>query len=204
MDGDKLIAAIPLFMYLGFGLVYGFCGYRFLKTMLIILGAFLGLGAGMLTAALLFHGNGIALVLLGLIGALAGALLFTFVYNLAMFAAGFAGGALFAPLLLRAIRIHSDSLAGGTVVLLCGVVCGLLALVLEKEIMILFSAAIGAVVATVSLHLLLRYRFPIDPGDVAKAYTRAFSSTWWLLLALLIGGAWYQWRRKSGASSASG
>tara|TARA_B100000609_G_scaffold158342_1_gene129706 strand:- start:202 stop:807 length:606 start_codon:yes stop_codon:yes gene_type:complete len=195
MSSEAVLASLPILFYVCFGLFYCLAGARFLKVMLIILGVAFGMGLGMLIAAALIGGNPIGTLICGLLGAICGGLLFHFIYKLGVFSAGFAAGSFIAPLLPPLLSLKSGSLGAWAVVFLTSVVVGLLALLLEKQIMIVLSSVAGAVIACVSLHLLLEQDFPAKPDDIADAWEQTFHETWWLVFPLMAAGLIVQSRR---------
>ncbi len=194
MSSFDLVAATPLLLYLTFGLVYCFFGYRFIKGMLIAFGCFAGLAIGLQLGYALLPESPLGLLVLGALGAVAGAILFALVFKLALFSAGFAAGSILAPVLVSILRLELGSAPSLVIVALSGLVVGMIALLLERQVMILISAALGAVVTTVSTQMLIARTVRLDSDHLRAAYERAFTSTWWLLLILFGLGAIFQWR----------
>ena len=163
------------------GLLYCFLGYRLFRIVLgvtgfVLAGSVAGAFAGWLT-----HGKLIYMAVAGLLGGIAGAVALSFLYKVGVFCLGVLAGALIAQDLLGAWP--DDWVA--SVVLGAGVFGGLCALVFERPIMTLATAAIGAYLTVQGLaFFVLGSRglgpFPSAAGEHAARYVLL---AFWAVLA---------------------
>ncbi|NUM54743.1 MAG: TMEM198/TM7SF3 family protein [Candidatus Hydrogenedentes bacterium] len=128
--------AIAIFV----GTLYCFLGYRTLKVIICLTGFILAGGMAATLGAYFGQGNYWIAVAAGLIGGLCGAAALIFLFKLGLFMLGMLATALVAHMLLLG-RPESWIVFA---VLGAGVLGGLLAVALEKFIVILATAAIGA------------------------------------------------------------
>jgi len=128
--------AIAIFI----GTLYCFLGYRTLKFIICLTGFLLAGGMAGLLGAYFSHGNYMVAGIAGIIGGLCGAAALIFVYKLGLFMLGMFATALAAHIFLLG-RPESWM---GLAVLAAGVVGGLLTVAMEKLIVILATAVIGA------------------------------------------------------------
>jgi hypothetical protein len=128
--------AIAIFV----GTLYCFLGYRTLKFIICMTGFLLAGGMAGVLGAYFGHGNPWAITIAGIVGGLCGAAALLFVYRLGLFMLGLFATALAAHMFLLG-RPESWIMFA---VLGAGVVGGLLAVALEKLIVILATSAIGA------------------------------------------------------------
>lgn len=128
--------AIAIFV----GTLYCFLGYRTLKFVICMTGFILAGGMAGALGAYFGQGNPWVVVVAGLIGGLCGAAALIFVYKLGLFMLGMLATALAAHIFLLG-RPESWIMFA---VLGAGIVGGLLAVALEKIIVILATSAIGA------------------------------------------------------------
>lgn len=122
------------------GTLYCFLGYRTLKFIICLTGFILAGGMAAALGGYFGQGNPWGILVAGLIGGLCGAAALVFVYKLGLFMLGMLATALAAHMILLG-RPESWIVFA---VLGAGVVGGLLAVALEKIIVILATSAIGA------------------------------------------------------------
>lgn len=128
--------AIAIFI----GTLYCFLGYRTLKFVICMTGFLLAGGMATALGAYFAHGNPWITIFCGAIGGLCGAAALLFLFKLGLFMLGLFATALAAHIFLLGRPEPWILIA----VLGAGVAGGLLAVVLEKFIVILATAAIGA------------------------------------------------------------
>lgn len=131
---------------LAWGILDCFFGYRVFKLTIAVLGGFAGALAGHALAALAQLDSTGALVAM-VIGGLAGAGLAFLLYLAAVFFAGFCFGLTLGILLLAPFE-HAVAVIGGTVL---GLIGGLVAVKLQKALIILSTALLGAFRAVLAL-----------------------------------------------------
>jgi len=122
------------------GTLYCFLGYRALKFMLGLTGFILAGASATAIAYMLSNGEPIAMAIVGAIGGIAGAMALFFVYKLGVFCLGGLGG------LIAAVHILQGRPESWVIWAIIGgaVVGGLLALLLERFVLTLATALIGA------------------------------------------------------------
>ena len=128
--------AIAIFV----GTLYCFLGYRTLKFVICMTGFILAGAMGGALGLYFGHGNVWVAIITGALGGLCGAAALIFIYRLGLFMLGLLATALAAHILLLG-RPEPWIMAA---VLGAGVIGGLLAVALEKLIVILATSAIGA------------------------------------------------------------
>jgi hypothetical protein len=133
------------------GILYCFLGYRFLKLMIALTGFALAAIAAGLLMAWLTHINTIAVAVAGFIGGMAGAMFTVFVFRAGIFCLGMLGAALIAHHALAAIEVAWAPWA----IVILGVLGGLLALLIERPVITVATAALGAWILLVTGALLL-------------------------------------------------
>lgn len=133
------------------GVMYCFLGYRLIRVLIALTGFVLAALPAVVVAAWLSQAHPVAMAVAGFIGGLAGAAFMTFVYRAGIFCLGFLGTALIAHHLLTATELSWAPWA----VLGLGVAGGLLALLIERPVITVATAAVGAWVILISAALLL-------------------------------------------------
>jgi hypothetical protein len=135
-----LIESLPLIIAVVFGAINCFYGYRLFQWLLTVWGFVLGISMAGELAAQLSDGNMIAIVIAGIIGGIIGASVFAALYFLGVFIIGaaFLVSATDAVTEALAIQMHPLFL------LIPGIIGGLLALVLQKLIIVLATGFLGA------------------------------------------------------------
>ena len=135
------LESLHLIIAVAFGAVNCFYGYRLFQWILTVWGFVLGVSMAGELAAQLSDGNMIAMVLAGIVGGIIGASVFAALYFLGVFIIGatFLVSATDAVVQALAIQMHPLFL------LIPGIIGGLLALVLQKLLIVLATAFLGAV-----------------------------------------------------------
>ncbi len=148
MKGKELFEIIGL-VYIGIGILFCFFGYRFFKTLITILGLFIGgmvgLGLGGLT------GEESGLIIFGLLGAVGGAVLLNTVYNVGIFIIGGAVGGVVYQLigLLAGHGLHP------AIIIILFIVGGIAALKIVKLAIVFGTSLVGATQAVTGLFMML-------------------------------------------------
>ena len=156
------------------GTLYCFLGYRVLKVVIGVTGFVLAGGFAAGVASWLSGGNLIAVVVAGLVGGIAGALSLFFLYKAGVFCIGF----------LAALLIAHSALGGWTqpwvpwAILGLGAVGGVVSLILERPVMTLATAAIGAWVVVSGVAYIL-----MGPQFTALLQHGGEDEKRWMLLA---------------------
>lgn len=152
---------VALLAALVVGVLYCFLGYRLIKLLIALTGFGLAALPAAMLAAWVSQGNPIAAAIAGVIGGIAGAVFMFFIYRAGIFCLGLLGAALIAHHLLTATALSWAPWA----VLGLGVVGGLLALLIERPVITVATAALGAWILLVTAALLLMR------SDVAESST---------------------------------
>jgi Domain of unknown function (DUF4203) len=134
--GTLIAAAVAIIL----GLLNCFFGYRLFKVMLAIYGFVLGAVFGAVVGGGLTNGNTLAVIGAGLGGGLLGAGLMVAFYFLGVFVVGAAAGALLAGSIGSALGVDLPAL----VVIVVAVIVGIIALALQRVVIILATAFSGA------------------------------------------------------------
>ena len=172
------------------GVLYCFLGYRLLKFVLGATGFMLAAAPAAAAAGWLSHGHLIAMAISGVIGGICGATALLFLYHLGVFALGGVGAALAAHHLLRMAPQPWSPWA----VLAAACVGGLLALWLERPMLCLATAAIGAWLLTAAGLMAAGEFLPqAEAQGVQPAWIDWLAAGIWLALTLV--GAYAQRRR---------
>jgi hypothetical protein len=141
------------------GLLYCFFGYRLFRFVLGMTGFLVGGGLAALLVGWLTHTHPVATVAALFIGGVCGAFALSFLYRVGVFLLGVLGGLVVVYMLLQG---RTESWAPWAV--LAGAVAGgLLALLTERTLMTLATAAIGAWLTVASFFFLLLHTY-FKPG----------------------------------------
>ena len=135
---EQMTALVALAM--AAGTLYCFLGYRTLKFVLGLTGFLLAGTVAAVLLGLVSAGNPVAMAIGGLIGGIAGAFALFFLYKTGIFFLGLLGAVLVAHTLLD---VRPEAWVP-VAVLAAGVIGGLLALWLQRPVIMVLSAAIGA------------------------------------------------------------
>lgn len=160
---------VALLAALAVGVLYCFLGYRLIRVLIALTGFALAALPAVILAAWLSHANAIAVGVAGLLGGIAGAVFMAFVYRAGIFCLGLLGAALIAHHLLTATELTWAPWA----ILGLGVVGGLLALLVERPVITVATAALGAWILLVSAALVLMRSDAADSSTVQELTSHA-------------------------------
>ncbi|MDX9833382.1 MAG: DUF4203 domain-containing protein [Anaerolineae bacterium] len=184
--GTVLVAILTI----AFGLLNCFFGYRIFRFMLALWGLVLGAYVGVTVAGNLADGQLLWVIVGGVVGAILGAVLMSFLYFLGVFVVGAAAGAVLADAIGLAAGIDMPTL----VVIIVAVVVGIIALILQRVVLILATAFLGAwAVVSGALSLLAGtsttpaelYGDAVQAGQLLPGLPSLVVLLAWLVLALL-------------------
>lgn len=178
------------------GVLYTFLGYRLFRLILFLTGFVLAGSVAAGLAGLLSHGHQLTTAIVGLLGGIAGAMALGFVYKAGVFSVGVLGGVVVA-LHLLAGQSHGWEIWA---IIGVGFGMGLTALVLERPVMTLATAAIGAwVIATgLAFFILGAARTPTPDAPIPTGEDRFLFLAAWLTLTLV--GTFFQLSTRSRAT----
>lgn len=189
-------AQFLLVFLLVLGLIYCFLGYAILRFVLALTGFVIAGAMAAMLAGWFSQGNLLAMGGGLLLGGICGAMALSFLYRAGVFLVGFAA----ALILGLTLFFGRDASYGPVMTLACGLLGGVMALLLERPVMKLATAAIGGWLTSVSALLLL-----VNFGVVDKAVKQQISphASWVLLgswaFLTLFGGAFQfsmgRWRK---------
>lgn len=191
-------AMLILAVMAGAGVLYCFLGYRLLKFIIGLTGFLLAGATAAVIVGFLSYGNLIGMGAALLIGGICGAMALFFLYRTGIFCVGMLGATLVAYTLLqgRPEPWILWAVAG------LGLVGGLLAILIERPVMTLATAAIGAMLLTqaglaVARQQGLLEHIPAQAEQLNDALPPIPYLSWgvfaaWILLALL--GVYVQFR----------
>ncbi len=134
--GATLVALVAI----AFGLLNCFFGYRIFKFMLGLYGFLLGAIAGFVIVGAVTEGQVLWLALGALIGGVVGAGLMVLLYFVGVFVVGAVAGAV----LVSAIGTAFDMTMPPVVVIIVAVIVGIVALILQRAVIILSTAFSGS------------------------------------------------------------
>lgn len=164
------------------GTLYCFLGYKTLKVVIGLTGFILAGAVAGLGIAWLFPENLIVAAVAALIGGFCGAAALFFLYKFGVFLVGLLGAALVA----YAVLADSTNPHAIWIVLGCGLAGGLIAVALERIIMVLATAALGAWIVVCGIGFFLIGPPFLDilqqPVDLGK--DRRVLITCWAILAI--------------------
>jgi len=184
--GTVLVAILTI----AFGLLNCFFGYRIFRFMLALWGLVLGAYVGATVAGNLADGQLLWVIVGGVVGAILGAGLMSLLYFLGVFVVGAAAGAVLADAVGVAAGIDMPTL----VVIIVAVVVGIIALILQRVVIILATAFLGAwAVVSGALSLLAGtsttpaelYGDAVQAGELLPGLPSLVVLLAWLVLALL-------------------
>jgi len=184
--GTVLVAILTI----AFGLLNCFFGYRIFRFMLALWGLVLGAYVGATVAGNLADGQLLWVIVGGVVGAILGAVLMSLLYFLGVFVVGAAAGAVLADAVGVAAGIDMPTL----VVIIVAVVVGIIALILQRVVLILATAFLGAwAVVSGALSLLAGtsttpaelYGDAVQAGQLLPGLPSLVVLLAWLVLALL-------------------
>ena len=185
VSGAVLVALLTIL----FGLLNCFFGYRLFRFMLALWGFILGAYAGATIASNLTGGELLWIIVGGALGAVIGAVLMSVLYFVGVFVVGAAAGALLADAIGAAAGIDMPIL----VVIIVAVVVGIIALFLQRVVIILATAFTGAwavisgtlsLVAGTTLTPAELYGDAAGAGELVAGVPSVLILIFWLVLAL--------------------
>ncbi len=180
------------------GLIACFAGYRLFRFVLVLLGFVLGaVLAGGLFYTFVEPSNALALIA-GILGGALGAFLLGFFYFVGIFIAGAGLGALVG--LMAAANFGWQRTL---VVLIAAVVCGVLALAMQRLLIVISTAFVGAWAVLAAVAVLAGLAVPNEILRNPPVYWSSPSATFLLVAWVLLGGMGIaaQYRSSSGAPS---
>lgn len=168
----------------GVGFLYCFLGYRLIKLVLGLTGFLLAGSAAAILVGFLSYGNLIGMGVALCIGGLCGAMALFFLYRTGIFCLGMLGAAVAAYSLLQGREEPWILWAVAGI----GLVGGLLAILVERPVMKLATAAIGAMLMTQAGLALARDRGFLDvaagaPAEPVAGATATSPYLGWAVLA---------------------
>lgn len=122
------------------GLLNCFFGYRIFRALLALYGLILGVLVGAALAGNVTDGETLWVIVGAIAGGLVGAVLFVLLYFVGVFLVGAAGGVSLATLIGGILGIDMPTL----VIIILAVVVGIIALILQRAVLILATAFSGA------------------------------------------------------------
>jgi len=186
-------ANVLLAALVGVGLVYCFLGYPIFRFVLGLTGFLIAGGTAAAIIGWFSQGHMLAMVGAGLFGGICGAMALVFLYRAGVFLIGLLGTAL----LLVATMVDNPQAWGPLVIVVLGLLGGAMALILERPVMKLATAAIGGWVTAVSGMFLLVHHGTLDKGlkeQLTPHATILLVCAWG---ALTLFGAVFQFTLKS-------
>lgn len=183
-DSANLVIALVAILV---GVLNCFFGYRILKVVLGVTGFCAGASAGWAASAALAQGNAWIALVCALLGGVIGALLCIWLYFLGIFLLGAGFGAVLASAFLTGSGVHAQIV----IILIAALICGAIALALQK-FMIIISTAFGGAYLLVGgiLHFMVGGQNPVP-----VLFDRAPLGSWgtwgyaplvaWLVLGLV-------------------
>lgn len=163
----------------GVGVVYCFFGYRLIKLVLGLTGFLLAGSAAAVIVGFLSYGNLIGMGVALCIGGLCGAMALFFLYRTGIFCLGMLGAAVAAYSVLQGREEPWILWAVAGI----GLVGGLLAILVERPVMKLATAAIGAMLMTQAGLALARAQGLLDGTPDAAQTSAPLPYLGWVVLA---------------------
>lgn len=166
------------------GLISCFAGYRLFRVVLAIAGFFIGAAvAGGLFWTFLPQQPEFLAVIVGLVGGIIGAVFLGFFYFAGVFVAGVALG-----VLLGSIIPVNMGWQRVLVSIILGLLCGVLALALQKLLIVVATAFIGSWAVLGGLALLLGWAVPVELVRQPPVFWSSDWGTAFLIAWLVLGG----------------
>lgn len=176
---------------IAFGIAQCFFGYRLYRILVMITGFFLGFGAGA-GLAMAADGREVGIVLAGLLGGILGASLLWALYVVGVFMLGALAGGLLGLGLTASMDYEGVALVA---IVVFGLAGGIAALYLQKFVIIISTAIVGAFNIIYGVGLVLTPR--LDLRDLSRAWrdiAGGFEIAPLLWIVLIIAGIWVQYR----------
>jgi hypothetical protein len=187
--------------FICFGAVYCFFGYRFLKLLLAVGGVVAGVALANLIASAYFQGSVVVFLIIALLTSLIAGVIVRFVFNLAIWCVGFVFGTCLAPLIVPLLT-DPESLAGAVIAILFATVTGLLAVILQRPLLIIVTATTGSFVVMTAIQMIDTRDHLFNAGELESAYAAAVERTWWGIVLLAVAGMICQFKGKKRAKRA--
>lgn len=192
---EHLIGLLPLLISGVFGFLFCFWGRRFLKFLLTCAGFILGMNLVLsIFYALSPAANPLLGLILGVVGGIAGCVAFALIYRLGLFMVGFAAGFLLAPWVATLLGLNAGPVAIALLFVLGGICTGLLALFMEKSVMVVISAIVGAQLLVMSVVAAGLNFSRLSAENFRLIHTQAYANWWWGILILTVAGVLAQLR----------
>ena len=134
--GGLLVALISI----AFGLLNCFAGYRVFRLLLGLYGLIVGVIAGATLASNVTGGEILWVIVGAVVGGIVGAALFVLLYIVGVFLVGAAGGVSLATFIGGVLGIDMPAL----VVVIVAIAVGIIALIVQRSVLILATAFVGA------------------------------------------------------------
>lgn len=170
----------------GVGFLYCFLGYRLIKLILGLTGFLLAGSAAAVIVGFLSYGNLVGMGIALCIGGLCGAMALFFLYRTGIFCLGMLGATVAAYSVLQGRQEPWILWAVAGI----GLVGGLLAILVERPVMKLATAAIGAMMMTQAGLVLARSKGLVDNLTVPHLDGTATTTTPASYLGWAVVGAW--------------
>jgi hypothetical protein len=182
-------------VFICFGAVYCFFGYRFLKMLLAVGGVVAGVALANLIASAYFQGNVVVFLIIALLASLIAGVIVRFVLNLAIWCVGFVFGTCLAPLIVPLLA-DPESLASVVIAVLFATVTGLLAVMMQRPLLIIVTATIGSFVVMTAIQMIGTCHHLFNVEELQSAYDAAVERTWWVIVLLAVVGVICQFQTK--------
>jgi hypothetical protein len=163
-SGSTLLIAI---IFIGFGLLNCFFGYRIFRILLAVYGFVLGAFVGIAVAGTVAPDQTLWLVVGAIAGGVIGAVLMAILYFVGVFVLGALAGALLANTIGTVVGITMPTL----VVIIVAIVVGVIALIAQRAVLILLTAFGGAWGAVAGCVLLFNGQTLPALGTFARSTT---------------------------------
>lgn len=180
-----------------FGVVYCFLGYPILRVLLGLTGFLIAGAVAAVLAGALSQGNVLAMAGALFLGGACGAMALVFLYRAGVFLVGFLG----ATLLGFALFFGHDASYGPVFTIFFGLAGGVLALLLERPVMKLATAAIGGWICAAAGMLLLVSLGLLDPSLKQRLTPHATAVLLGAWLGLTLFGAAFQFSLDRGKNT---
>ena len=171
---------VAMIAALAVGVLYCFLGYRTLKFLIGLTGFVLAGAVGAALGSYFGSGSGIITAGAALLGGIAGAFALLFLYRAGVFLIGLIGAAIVA----QAVLGHQTQTWVPLAIIGAGIVGGVVALVLERPIMILATSAIGAWIAVCAGAFLV-----VGPSAIERLDRPGQFAGGWVMVACWAGVA---------------
>jgi hypothetical protein len=179
----NVFSTIPPIALLIAGFLICFFGYRLIRFTLGLAGFGAGFALGLTLAALVPHVSQLLTIVIGIVGGILGALGATLLYKFGVFLLGAGAGALAAGIVIAAAGWHHPLL----IRMVAAISVGLLTLLLERPLVSVLSAFVGAWGIVFGAFKLLGW-YEVAAGTQRPPAIYGVMVAGWLLLALIGAG----------------